>query len=58
MKTVDEILEDIQKAQVDAGGRFMKRSELRNMTVGQLLELLVPNNVEFNIKHKRDCEDI
>lgn len=52
MKDLNEIIEDIQQAQVDAGGRFMRQKEIKRMTVEELLQLLLPNNVEFTIKHK------
>lgn len=54
MKNVDEIIEDIQKAQVDAGGRFLRQEEVKEMKVGDLLNLLVPNNVTFEIKYNYD----
>lgn len=50
---VNDVLEDIQKAQVDAGGRFFRRKEIEDMKVVDLLCLLIPNEVEFKIKHKR-----
>lgn len=49
MKTIDEIIEDIQQAQVDVGGRFMRQKEIKEMKVEELLKLLLPNNVEFII---------
>lgn len=52
MKTVDEVIEDIQQAQVDAGGRFMRQKEIKEMKIVELLQLLLPNNVEFEIKYK------
>jgi hypothetical protein len=52
MKDLNEIIEDIQQAQVDAGGRFMRQKEIKEMKVEELLQLLIPNNVEFTIKHK------
>jgi hypothetical protein len=52
MKDLNEIIEDIQQAQVDAGGRFLRQNEIKKMTVEELLQLLLPNNVEFEIKHK------
>jgi len=51
-ETVRVIIEDIQKAQVDAGGRFMRQNEIAVMKVEDLLNRLVPNNVQFNIYHK------
>lgn len=52
LKNLNEIIEDIQQAQVDAGGRFMRQEEIKEMTVEELLQLLLPNNIEFDIKHK------
>lgn len=51
-QNVRDVIEDIQKAQVDAGGRFIKQNEISNMTVKELLNLLVPNNVKFNIYYQ------
>jgi hypothetical protein len=48
---IDNVLEDIQQAQSEAGGRFMRREELGRMTVMQLLELLTPNNVRFTVEY-------
>jgi hypothetical protein len=53
MKNINEIIEDIQQAQIDAGGRFLRQAELREMKVESLLKLLVPNNVEFVVKHNK-----
>ena len=52
MKDISEIIEDIQQAQVDAGGRFLRQKEIKEMKVEELLQLLLPNSVEFIIKHK------
>lgn len=51
-KTVYEVIEDIQIAHIQAGGKFLKQSEIRKMTVEELLNLLIPNNVSFTIKFK------
>lgn len=51
MKAIDEIIEDVQQSQVDAGGRFMRRKEIMEMPFGELLSLLIPNNVHFLIEH-------
>ena len=56
-KTVDDIIEDIQIAQIEAGGRFLKQSEIRKMTVEELLNLLIPNNIYFTIKFKKQAND-
>lgn len=52
MKNLNEIIEDIQEAQLDAGGRFLRQKEIKEMTVEQLLNILIPNDVQFIIKHK------
>lgn len=51
---LNKIIEDIQQAQVDAGGRFLRQQEIKEMSVEYLLKLLLPNNVEFIIKHRRN----
>lgn len=53
MKDISEIIEDIQHAQINAGGRFMRQKEIKEMKVEELLKLLLPNNVKFIIKYKR-----
>lgn len=50
---LNKIIEDIQQAQVDAGGRFLRQQEIKEMSVEYLLKLLLPNDVEFIIKHRR-----
>jgi len=50
---LNKIIEDIQQAQVDAGGRFLRQQEIKEMTIEYLLKLLIPNDVEFLIKHRR-----
>jgi len=50
--TIDEVIEDIQQAQIDAGGVFIRQRIIKQMTVEKLLSLLLPNNVEFIIRHK------
>ena len=51
---LNKIIEDIQQAQVDAGGRFLRQQEIKEMSVEYLLKLLIPNDVEFIIKHRRN----
>lgn len=51
MKDINEVIEDIQEAQINAGGNFIRASEIKKMTIIELLELLIPNNVLFEIKH-------
>lgn len=45
------IIEDVQEAQIQAGGRFLRQQEIQDMKFGDLIRLLVPNKVEFNIKY-------
>jgi len=52
MENINKIIEDIQEAQINAGGRFMRQKEIKEMKVEELLQLLLPNNVEFIIKHR------
>ena len=54
MKTVEDILEDIQQAHVECGGCFVRQKEIADMTVGELLKILTLNNVEFTVKYKRN----
>ena len=56
-KTVEDIIEDIQAAQIEAGGRFLRQFEIRKMTVDELLNLLIPNNISFTIKFKKQVND-
>jgi hypothetical protein len=51
MQTLEEIIEDIQEANIECGGVFLRQKEIKNMTVEQLITRLLPNNVEFNIKY-------
>jgi len=52
MKSVEDIIENIQTAFLDAGGRCFTQKEIKYMTVEDLLKLLTPNNVEIEIKFK------
>ena len=56
-KTVDDIIEDIQIAQIEASGRFLRQFDIRKMTVEELLNLLIPNNISFTIKFKKQVND-
>jgi hypothetical protein len=49
VKSIDEVIEDIMQVQVECGGRFMRSDEIKQMSVLELLNLLVPNNVRFNV---------
>ena len=55
--TLEDIIEDIQKAHIEAGGKFIKQREVRSMTVEELLTRLLPNNVHFNIKYIKPTQD-
>lgn len=48
-----KVIEDVQKAQVDAGGRFIRQEEIANMTFGELLKQLIPNNISFQVYHTK-----
>lgn len=52
-RTVEEVIEEIQEAQINCGGRFLKQKEIKKMTVEQLLKLLLPNKVQFKVTYKR-----
>ncbi|MCK9430392.1 MAG: hypothetical protein M0R17_10360 [Candidatus Omnitrophica bacterium] len=54
MKTVENIIEDIQQTIVDAGGKFMRQKEIGEMKTKDLLNLLLRNHVEFEVKHTPD----
>ncbi len=45
------LIEDIQAINIEAGGRLLTQSEIRNMTVEELLKLLVPN-IKLQIRAK------
>lgn len=51
MKTKEQIIEDFQEAHVEAGGKFLRKSEVENMTVKELLEHCVPNNINITIDY-------
>ena len=46
---INKIIEDIQESQVRCGGRFIRKHEVESMTVKDLLHLLIPNNVTFEV---------
>jgi len=52
-KQKQNVIEDIQKAIVEAGGSFRRRCELESMTVGNILSTLLPNDVKFKIYYER-----
>jgi hypothetical protein len=49
-QTIFDVLEDIQKIQVEAGGRFWRQEYIKNLTIKELLETLLPNGVTFKVK--------
>lgn len=49
---LNDNLEYIQKAIVDAGGRFFTRAELSEMTVRALVKLMIPNNIKMKVKYQ------
>ena len=48
----ETLLEDLQEAIVQAGGRFFRKQELLSMSLQQVLEKTIPNQISINIKHK------
>ena len=44
-------IENIQEAQVEVGGRFLKQQEIKDMRFEDLLKLLIPNGVNFIIQY-------
>jgi hypothetical protein len=57
MKTVEEVIEDIQEAQIAAGGRFLRQKQIKELSVKDLLELLLPNNVVFYVHYQLPKQD-
>lgn len=55
---INEILENIQEVQVNAGGRFLKQSEIKKMTVEELLLLLIPNGVLLRLENQYKSVDV
>ena len=51
MKTVENIIEDIQQTIVDTGGKFMRQKEIGEMKTKDLLNLLLPNHIEFEVSN-------
>lgn len=49
----DKLLEDVQEAIVNAGGRFFRKKELEYIPLGELLTTCVLNSIEFSVKYKR-----
>ena len=48
--TEERFLEDLQEAIVEEGGRFMRQSELKKLTVGELLSNIVsPNKIALSV---------
>lgn len=52
MEKINEIIEDVQEAQIKAGGKFLRQKQIKEMKFEDILKLLLPNSVEFKIKHK------
>ena len=52
-------IEDLQEAIINAGGCFIRKDELLQMTFGELLERFIPNNIQFNFKyvHPEEAEN-
>lgn len=48
-----EVLEQIQEAIVKSGGSFFKQSELRQMSVEDIISMTLPNGVHYTIKSNK-----
>lgn len=46
-----KIVEDLQEALVFKGGRFLKQTEVKDMRVGNLLELIVANGIGLVVEY-------
>ena len=53
-KKITTIIDDIQESQILCGGKFLRQSEIKEMTVDELLHLLIPNGVDFNVSFERN----
>ena len=51
---IRDIIEDVQEAHMIVGGRFLRCKEVEEMPFRKLLELLVFNGAEINIKINRE----
>lgn len=45
----EDVIEDFQEAIVNAGGRFFRRTELVDMKLGELLEILYKNGYGLSV---------
>jgi hypothetical protein len=50
---IDEIVEDFQEQIVNAGGKFFRQKELKEMELLDLLKILVPNQIEITVNAHR-----
>ena len=50
---VDEVLEDVQEAICQAGGRFFREKELLALPFEKLLSIFVPNGVTVRVKYDK-----
>ena len=48
---MNDVIEDIQEALIHAGGGFIRHRELQNLSVRDLLMMIVPNNIKCNIEY-------
>ena len=55
-KEIRSTIEDIQECIIIVGGRFIRQEEILNMNVRELLTMINPNNIEFRVKHKLECD--
>ncbi len=49
-KTEDKTIENIQRAIVNCGGAFIGKKELENITMKELISLLIPNGMTLKAK--------
>jgi hypothetical protein len=54
-RQIIRVFDQLQKAQLQAGGRFISQEEFRKMTFEEILNLLIPNSVTFTIKCEKSC---
>ena len=54
---VMEAIEDIQEAIVEAGGCFLRRADVEDMRVVQLLRILLANGVSVKIEYDYNASE-
>ena len=51
---VDDVLEDVQEAICQAGGRFFREKELLALPLEELLSIFVPNGITVRVKYDKN----